>query len=502
MQKFYVTTAIPYVNAKPHLGFALELTQADVLARYFRGRDFQVHFLTGTDDNALKNVLAAEKAGVSVDKFVKQNSEAFRHFAKLLNISNDDFISTREERHIRGAQKFWSACNPEDIYKKMYEGLYCTGCEEFKRERDLVNGHCEEHPTLTLETVREENYFFRLSAYADKLRELIVSGELAVFPESRRQEFLNFIDSGLEDFSISRSLARARDWGILVPGSQDQVMYVWFDALTNYITALGYADEEKLFRDFWLNRDMIVHVLGKGIARFHIIYWPAMLLSAGLPLPTTIFVHGYLTNNGQKISKTLDNGVDPQEVVLKYGVDAVRYFLLREIPAYGDGDFSEAKFKERYNADLANDLGNFAARVLTLGAGFDGLSHKASDLILERIEKTKEEVNKKVIEFKFHEALAAIFKLISFGDGYVNEKKPWEGIKMEKSKIKNQNEGSDNNKMQVLFNLIIILDAVAEMIKPFLPETAEKILGCIKWDSKKSGFISVKKGEVLFPRLL
>ena len=366
-KKFYITTAIPYVNSRPHIGFALEVVQTDVIARYQRQQGDDVRFLTGTDENALKNVQAAEEAGHPVKEFVAGNAELFQKLLTTLNISNDDFIRTSaEDRHIKGAQKFWAACKPEDIYKKKYRGLYCVGCEEFKLEKDLVNGECPEHPGKKLEEVEEENYFFKLSNYQDKLLEIIKSGEIAIIPDGRRNETLAFIESGLEDFSISRSRERAKNWGVEVPGDLSQVMYVWFDALSNYITALGYADDSEMFEEYWQKGETL-HVIGKGINRFHAIYWPAMLLSAGVALPKKIFIHGYVTANGQKMSKSIGNVIDPFEVVEKYGIDPVRYYLLREIPSTEDGDFSYEKFEERYNGELANGIGNLVARVATLG---------------------------------------------------------------------------------------------------------------------------------------
>src|SRR3972149_298201 len=340
MQKnrFYVTTAIPYVNAAPHIGFALEIVQADAIARYHRLIGDDTFFLTGTDENGLKNVQSAEKSGIPVQKFVGQNSQRFEDLRGALNLSFDDFIRTTEERHILGAQKLWQACDPGDIYKNKYRGLYCVGCEQFYTEKELVDGKCPEHGTVP-ETVEEENYFFKLSKYQNRLEKLIESNELGIVPESRRNEILSFIKGGLEDFSISRSKARAKGWGIPVPGDKNQVIYVWFDALSNYINALGYADDGEKFKKYWLENEKRTHVIGKGIIRFHAVYWPAMLLSAGIPLPTEIFVHGYLTVDGQKISKSLDNAtasggapqaagaIDTLALADKNGTDHVPYFL-------------------------------------------------------------------------------------------------------------------------------------------------------------------------------
>jgi len=370
MQKnrFYVTTAIPYVNAAPHIGFALEIVQADAIARYHRLIGDDTFFLTGTDENALKNVQSAEKAGVPVKKFVDRNSQRFEDLKGALNLSFDDFIRTTEERHVKGAQKLWQACDPDDIYKKGYRGLYCIGCEQFYTEKELVEGKCPEHGTVP-ETVEEENYFFKLSGYQEQLIKLIESDELKIIPATRKNEVLSFIKGGLEDFSISRSNKRAKGWGVPVPGDESQVAFVWFDALSNYINALGYANDGEKFKKYWLENPNRTHVIGKGIIRFHAVYWPAMLLSAGISLPTEIFVHGYLTVDGQKISKSLGNVIDPFALVEKYGTDPVRYYLLAKFSPFEDGDFSEAKLKETYNSDLANGLGNLVSRVAKLAEG-------------------------------------------------------------------------------------------------------------------------------------
>src|SRR3990172_6810474 len=315
--RFYVTTAIPYVNAAPHIGFAFEIVQADAIARYHRSIGDDTFFLTGTDENALKNVQSAEKSGIPVQKFVDQNSQRFEDLKGALNLSFDDFIRTTEERHVKGAQIFWEACNPDDIYKKTYKGLYCVGCEEFKTPKELVEGKCPEHGTVP-EEVEEENYFFKLSRYQKQLEKLIEKDELKIIPETRKNEVLSFVRSGLEDFSISRTQERAHGWGIPVPGDPSQTLFVWFDALTNYITALGYGGDGKKFKKYWKENPQRVHVIGKGILRFHAVYWPAMLLSARIPLPSEIFVHGYLTVEGQKISKSLGNVVDPYALVEKY----------------------------------------------------------------------------------------------------------------------------------------------------------------------------------------
>ncbi len=491
VMKFYITTAIPYVNAKPHLGFALELIQADVIARYHRQKGEDVFFLTGTDENAFKNLLAAREQNIEVRKLIDQNAQSFKELREVLDLSWDDFIRTTEERHVKGTQKFWLACQ-KDIYKKKYSGIYCNGCEEFKMEKGLVMDHCPEHPNKPLERVEEENYFFRLSAYQQQIEALLESGTLKIIPETRRNEVLSFVKQGLEDFSVSRSRQRAPDIGIPVPGDDKQTVYVWFDALINYITALGYAENSEKFKKYWQENKNITHVIGKGVSRFHAVYWPAMLLSAGLNLPQQIFVHGYITVEGKKISKSLGNIVDPSELIAKYGNlgrELLRYYLLREIPAYEDGDFNMAKLEDRYNGDLANGLGNLVARVATLGEklgeiNFD-LEHDFELKTKEQVAATYADYNKELDNFKFNDALAVLWRLISWADKYINDTQPWA--------VKDKNELK-----KIILNASYAIYAVAFLLVPFLPETAKKIKEQISFSDK---ILVIKKGDNLFPRL-
>lgn len=468
-KRFYITTTIPYVNAAPHIGHALEFVQADAIARARRVAGDEVYFLSGTDDNAMKNVQAAEQAGVPVDEFVAKNSSIFEELLRALNISIDQFICTAEERHRKGAQALWTATDPDDIYKKKYSGLYCAGCELFYQPEELdEHGECFEHPGRKPEIVEEENYFFRLSKYGDWLRGIISSGELSIVPESRKNEALALIDRGLEDFSISRPVSRSKGWGVLVPGDDQHTMYVWYDALANYITALGYPDtKNSLYQKFWEENPNRFHILGKGVGRFHAIYWPAMLKSAGLPIPTQEFIHGYVSVNGQKMSKTLGNVIDPFSMVQKYGVDAVRYYLLREIVSYGDGDFSEEKFRVRYNADLANGLGNFISRTYKLAHQFRAENHErvVEDEVLHKADAVEQLVAEKVAQCKFNEATEVVMELVSFGDGYLAEHKPWlRDLAFASTKV---------------WNAIFIAKRISELLRPFLPGTAEKIVEAI-----------------------
>ena len=464
-KRFTIVNAIPYVNSRPHVGFALELIQSDTLARYHRAQGEEVKYTTGTDENALKNVQAAEKADKPVKEFVDEHAEIFRDLNTALNISADEFIRTTEERHVIGAQKLWKACDAAgDIYKKSYQGLYCVGCEVFYTEKDLIDGLCPEHKTKP-ELVEEENYFFRLSKYQDKLMQLLESDGIKITPSSRKSEITEFIKQGLEDFSISRSNARAKNWGISVPGDPSQRQYVWFDALTNYINALGYGTDEEKFKTWW-GDSYRTHMIGKGIGRFHAIYWPAMLLSAGVALPNEIFIHGYVTVDGEKISKTLGNVIDPFEVVKKYGVDPLRYYLLREIPSSGDGDFSYAKLEARYNGDLANNLGNLVSRVAKLVETKKKMENgewRVDEKIQEKIDEAIKKYHEAVQAFRLHEALAAIWELFTFGNVYINDKAPW--------------KETDDTKIAVtLANASHLIQEGAKLLVPFLPETAEKIL--------------------------
>lgn len=485
-KKFYITTTIPYVNAPPHIGHAFEFVQSDAIARYRRANGDEVYFLSGADENAIKNVRAAEAAGISVQKFVDQNTEAFRSLLGVLNISIDQFIRTTEMRHKEGAQALWRATK-NDIYEKEYRGLYCVGCELFYRKEELnEKGECEEHPGKKIEIVEEKNYFFRLSKYESWLKEVITQGNVRIVPEKWKNEVLSFIGQGLEDFSVSRPADRSNGWGVPVPGDESQRMYVWFDALSNYVTALGYPDTDaELYKRYWGSDGVRLHVLGKGVSRFHAIYWLAMLKSAGLPLPTNELIHGYVTTYGAKMSKTVGNVVDPSELVKKYGVDAVRYFLLREIPTMDDGDFSEEKFRLRYNADLANGLGNFTARVLALAERDANIPMPADKEVIAEIEKTKEIIAKKIDEFKLHEAVAAVWGLITFGDRYLNETAPW---KMEDEK----------KRAEVVGSLLLVLEAVGGFVEPFLPAAGEKIKNAVVHEGDT---FRTEKIALLFPRL-
>jgi len=491
-KNFFITTAIDYVNDKPHIGHALEKIQADVLARYHRQIGDNVFFLSGADENSLKNVRSAEKEGIKVEDLVKKNSGRFYKLKEVFNLSYDDFIRTTSEKHKNGAQKIWQACK-KDIYKKRYKGLYCVGCEAFYKEEELENGLCPEHKTKP-ELVEEEDYFFNLSKYQNRMKEIIEDDQVKIIPESRKNEVLSFINSGLSDFCISRSAARAHGWGIDVPGDSSQKIWVWFDALSNYINALGYADNGKKFNEFWQGENKkVIHVIGKGILRFHAIYWLAMLISAGLKLPDEIFVHGYITVDRYKMSKSIGNVIDPFELAEKYDPEAIRYFLLREFSPIEDGDFSYNRFEERYNSDLASGLGNLVARVLTMAEKLKpeiekGTAKEPTNQGFKKIISFLWEKRKNSLEnFKFNDSLSAIWELVSFSDKYIEKNKTWQ---------------ESNRQAEHIVNLLIALANIAEMIKPFLPKTSEKIFGQlgVKFEEEIWNF-KINKGKPLFPRL-
>jgi methionyl-tRNA synthetase len=523
---WYVSTAIPYVNAKPHIGFAQELILTDALARYHRLRGEDAWFLTGTDENSLKNVQAAEQEGIPVRELVERNATHYYNLRSILNLSFNDFIRTSAEpRHVAGVEKLWKACDERgDIYKRAYRGLYCVGCEQFYTESELVNGLCPEHLTLP-SVVEEENHFFRLSRYTDRLLELIESDRLRILPLKRRNEVLSFIRGGLNDFSISRSQERAHGWGIPVPGDPQQVIYVWFDALTNYITALGYADDSPVYERYWVQNPDRVHVIGKGVIRFHAVYWPAMLLSANAPLPTTILVHDYVTINGGKISKSLGNTIDPVELVERYGTDALRYYLLREIPSTEDGDFTLERFIRAYNGDLADQLGNLLNRVISMvGRYYGGIVPapgpvEAADIgLLAKAQLLRGKVQAALERFALNEALDAIWDVIGAANKYVADAEPWTLAKLRASE--DAGEHAEERLRSVLYNLVETLRLVAQHCAPFLPATSEGIaqrLGIslytgesaqdaplepawAEWGRYPVG-TRVQSGNILFPKL-
>ena len=456
--KFYITTAIDYVNAKPHVGHAFEKVLADAIARYQRLKGKDVFFLTGVDENAQKNVQAAEKAGIPVKKFVDKNTNLFIELCKKLNVSYDEFVRTSASEHGKVVQKIvQKIIDKKDIYKSEYEGLYCTGCEAYYTEKDLIDGKCPEHDREP-EHRKEEAYFFKLSKYQKQLLKIIPS---YVIPESKKNEILNRVKEGLNDICISRKNA---EWGIDFPNDKNFKIYVWIDALINYIS--GLKEKEK---KFW---PADVHIIGKGINWFHSVIWPAVLLSAGYKLPDKLLVHGYLTLNGSKISKSLGNVIDPLELIKKYGSDVVRYSLLR-CSVFEDSDYSEEILIERNNNELANKLGNLISRVSAL-AEQHGIQKTENKLI----KKLKiKEIEKNFENYELDKALGLIFEFIDECNKYVQEKQPW----------KTQDR-------RVLFELVDSIREISDLLVCFIPESSEKIKEVFKSDK-------IKKAEVLFIKI-
>ncbi|BCY10874.1 methionine--tRNA ligase [Actinoplanes sp. L3-i22] len=466
MSGFYVTTAIPYVNAAPHLGHALELVQADVLARHRRLRGQPVRFLTGTDENALKNVTAAASAGVPVAAFVAANADRFAGLAGALSLSFDDFIRTSgDPRHAPGVRRLWRASAERgDFYRRDYAGRYCPGCEQFYDPAELAGGRCPEHGVVP-ETVTESNWFFRLSRYAGEVLAALESGRVRVEPPARRNEVLSFVRAGLTDISVSRPAARAAGWGIPVPDDPGQVVYVWWDALANYVTAL----DDTAYRTWWLDSAERVHVIGKGIVRFHAVYWLALLLSAGRPLPTAILVHEYLTVDGVKLSKSAGTAVDPYALAGRYGEDALRWWLLSDVASLGDTDFTERRLLTRYHQDLANGLGNLVNRTLSL-------VHRYRDGVVPARPATTDigheltngcaglpaTIDRALAAFDFRAATDAIGAVVAAANRLIEAERPWEPAGRERLDA-------------VLAVLVAACRCLARELTPFVPAGAARL---------------------------
>jgi methionyl-tRNA synthetase len=470
-KSFFISTAIDYPSERPHLGHCLEKIQADVIARYKRLQGFDVHFSIGTDEHGLKIQRQAQKMRKKPQEFVDEMSKCFADLWKKLNISNDDFIRTTEERHIKVVQEIIKKiCEKGDIYKGKYKGLYCVDCESYYLPKDLVNGKCPVHKKEP-ELIEEETYFFRMSKYQPILIKHVRENKNFIIPESKRNEILNRLEEPLQDLSITRATV---EWGIPFILDKKLTLFVWIDALINYLTTIGYPGEK--FKKFW---PADIHVIGKDIIWHHSVIWGSLLLSAGLSLPKTIFVHGFITVSGQKMSKSLGNVIDPFELVKKYGTDALRYFLLREIPPFEDGDFTFEKFEKRYNSDLAAGLGNLVARVINLAAKskIQNSRSKIQNPKLEgEIKKIRRSWRDALENFKFNESLKSVWDLISFCDKYIEKERPWQ---------------KSENQKEVISNLLFALKEISYLLNPFLPKTSEKILKQIE----------TKKPEILFPKL-
>lgn len=495
---FYVTTSIAYANAAPHIGFALELIYADVVARYRRLAGAEVIFSTGTDEHGQKIARKAEDSGKTPLDFTDAIAELFRGLISQLEISNTDFVRTTEERHAATVSKFWKLVDAQGyIYKKKYSGLYCVGCESFKTEKDLLDGKCPIHGTAP-EYIEDENYFFKLTAFADQLKKLFSERPDFVVPESRFNEVKQLLAEGLEDVSISRS-RKQLSWGLPVPGDDTQVMYVWFDALVNYLTVIGYGADDAKFQKFW---PADLHIIGKDINRFHTLLWPAMLLAAGLPVPQQVGVHGWIHADGKKMSKSLGNVVTPEELIGDFGIEGTRFLLLHEVPFRGDGDYAREKFIERYNSNLANNLGNLVNRVCSMTEKYFAGAVPAKTDEPEYVKDAWREYHRAMANLEFDSALSATWRLVDGGNLLVDQAKPWVLAK----------EGKLEELAETMYRLLESLRHIAWMIAPILPQTSKNILRQLgitetgewtelaTWGRLEPG---KKIGEVkpLFPRL-
>ncbi|MFA5886959.1 MAG: methionine--tRNA ligase [Patescibacteria group bacterium] len=476
-QTFYITTTLPYINSEPHIGFAAEIIKADVVARYERQRGKDVFFNTGTDEHGWKIYQKAQELGLAVQEYCDLYSAKFLPLKEKLNLSYDKFIRTTEASHQAAAQEFWRRCAAQgDIYKKEYKLKYCVGCELEKTDSELVDDHCPLHPNRELEIIEEENYFFRFSKYQNQLLKLYDERPNFVLPAGRLKEIRAFVAGGLQDFSISR-VKEKMPHGVAVPGDDSQVMYVWFDALVNYVSTLGWPQDLKNFEKYWPG----LQVCGKDNLRPQAAMWQAMLLSAGLPHSTQVLVFGFLTVNGQKISKSLGNTVDPYALADEYGSDAVRYYLLSEIPPFEDGDYSTDKFRERYNADLANGLGNLVARVSNLLEKNNIVTSLKVDLKNPDSQELVSNFEQKMSEYRFNEGLNLIREKLKVSDEILTRTAPWKIVdKVAQSAI--------------LIPLAQTILNLAYLLEPFLPVSAAQI-------QEQFSQTQIKKGESLFPRL-
>ncbi len=493
-KNFYITTTLPYVNAELHIGHALEFIQADVIARAKRLQGFEVFFNTGTDEHGLKIFRKAEEKGISAQEYVDEYAAKFAVYKEKLNLSYTNFIRTTDAKHIKAAQAFWKICQDNgDIYKNNYSVKYCVGCELEKTDTELEDGKCPIHPNMEIEIIQEENYFFKYSRYQQALLDHYTSHPDFVIPDSRFNEIKSFVSMGLQDFSISR-LKSKMPWGVEVPGDSNHVMYVWFDALVNYISTLGWPDTTEVFEKFWPG----TQVAGKDNLRQQSAMWQAMLLSAKLPLSKQIFIHGFLNIGGQKISKSLGNIINPLDIVEEYGTDALRYYMAREVPSYEDSDFTMERFKEVYNANLANGIGNLTNRILKMSETHlvdfsvdEDTWNKFLDIPEKSIDEKStpdgESFFSLLEKFQINKACDLVWSEISAMDSYIQESQPFKLLKDTSS------EEEKTRGREIIKELVVRLYIVGQMLNPILPETSEKIKLAIKTNKMPASPLFLRK---------
>mgnify|MGYP000004235207 CR=1 FL=1 len=469
---FYITTTLPYINADPHIGFSMEIIRADAIARLKRLLGYQVFFNTGSDEHGQKIYQKAKEKNLDPKNYCDQQVEKFHLLKEVLNLSYDRFIRSTNENHIKAAQEFWRLSKKNgDIYKAKYQVKYCIGCELEKTESELVNNRCPIHPNQEIEIIEEENYFFRFSRYQKSLLDFYEKNPNFIKPLFRFEELKNFVKKGLKDFSISR-VKEKMPWGIPIPGDDSQVMYVWFDALINYISTLGWPENRENFEKFWPG----TQIAGKDNLRQQGAMWQAMLISVNLPLSKQIFIEGFITNNGQKMSKSLGNVINPVLIVKKYGTDALRFYLLKEIPNFNDGNFSDKRMKELYNSDLANQLGNLVSRLTNLASQDNIKLTKPNEKI---IKKNLINLEKMIDKFQFNEAVNFIWEKIKQLNKKIDIFSPWKKSKEKRKRFLKQS----------LTDLYLI----SINLKPFLPQTAERIINELSYN--------INKIPQLFPKI-